>query len=624
MYGGAGTFASEVVLEVDATALSRAYWPHKTHAQRVMRALLAQLLVLLGCTAVADPPAIARCGEAGVGQLTSPGCDMCIPCFNTTFAATIPACQGACTGCLASRTWDPEQPSESTCVGSAPACCSWQFCTVSGLDSSRTRQKFVRDGEVCDASFIAWELTTTMFAILHFVAVVLFAVRVGLWHMHDSLKDVVAVEAALDQQIFHHVEESACDTVASSDVASALMVKQHRQRAVYLDNLKSFLTLLVVFHHAACLFNGSGTNAKSNAGDGQASFYIVLSPPRPPEDTTGAAFPLHLDWYVVMDWVIATNQAYFMGLFFFISGIFSPRSLDRKGRKDFLIDRFKRLGIPLLCWCFVLSPITIFLVQLQVGATLHYEVAHPSTGPPWFIYMLLLISVVYSVVPGVTRDQIPLPQNSVVLNSALLVLGVLLGVMEMLAEILFVDMGCALSNDMMNCYSAFDMPFPTQGVVWYPTLFALGVLCERNDWLVTLAEQPRGTTAMWSAITLVTSPINAASRFETETVSRLRPVIAGVFCASMCLAQLQLFRRYFNTAGSFCRWVSANAYAVYLLHPICLVSVGWLYTSVLSQSTLSSMAALVGGLLFTLVVGSMVSWRMASQVRKVPVFLDVL
>ena len=37
-----------------------------------------------------------------------------------------------------------------------------------------------------------------------------------------------------------------------------------------------------------------------------------------------------------------------MGFFFMISSYFSPGSVDRKGSRVFLIDRLKRLGIPLL------------------------------------------------------------------------------------------------------------------------------------------------------------------------------------------------------------------------------------------------------------------------------------
>merc|ERR1712113_451915 len=50
------------------------------------------------------------------------------------------------------------------------------------------------------------------------------------------------------------------------------------------------------------------------------------------------------------------NQSYFMSLFFFFSGYFSPRSLNKKGTYMFLFDKLKRLGIPLIIMLYVWEP----------------------------------------------------------------------------------------------------------------------------------------------------------------------------------------------------------------------------------------------------------------------------
>ena len=46
-----------------------------------------------------------------------------------------------------------------------------------------------------------------------------------------------------------------------------------------------------------------------------------------------------------------------MGLFFFLAGYFSPGAFDRKGAIDFLRDRGRRLGLPLLFGTFAIVPI---------------------------------------------------------------------------------------------------------------------------------------------------------------------------------------------------------------------------------------------------------------------------
>ncbi len=53
-----------------------------------------------------------------------------------------------------------------------------------------------------------------------------------------------------------------------------------------------------------------------------------------------------------------TNQAYFMGFFFLLAGYFTPPSLERKGYARFIVDRFIRLGLPLVAFIVILGPVT--------------------------------------------------------------------------------------------------------------------------------------------------------------------------------------------------------------------------------------------------------------------------
>ena len=53
--------------------------------------------------------------------------------------------------------------------------------------------------------------------------------------------------------------------------------------------------------------------------------------------------PIPRAWVFV--WV---NAAFFMGLFFFLAGYFTPGVFERKGAGEFLGDRWTRSGLPLL------------------------------------------------------------------------------------------------------------------------------------------------------------------------------------------------------------------------------------------------------------------------------------
>ncbi|HEY2401072.1 MAG TPA: acyltransferase family protein, partial [Steroidobacteraceae bacterium] len=105
-------------------------------------------------------------------------------------------------------------------------------------------------------------------------------------------------------------------------------------RLYYIDNLRWTLVILVISMHAGDTYSPLG------------NWYFV--------DRTPLATPVLLlfaAWQMFL-------QAFFMGLLFFIAGLFVPPSFDRKGTVSFVRDRARRLGVPLLFYMFVLGPVT--------------------------------------------------------------------------------------------------------------------------------------------------------------------------------------------------------------------------------------------------------------------------
>ena len=128
------------------------------------------------------------------------------------------------------------------------------------------------------------------------------------------------------------------------------------QRLYYLDNLKVCLTVLVIMHHAG--------QAYGNGGD------WAYTPSNPAE---------------FMPWIwhfFSTNAAFFMGLYFFISGYFVPISFDRQGTKQFIRKKLLRLGVPLLFMGGIISVLT----------------GKPEIGHMWFVESLLVFCLVYALI----------------------------------------------------------------------------------------------------------------------------------------------------------------------------------------------------------------------------------
>ena len=128
------------------------------------------------------------------------------------------------------------------------------------------------------------------------------------------------------------------------------------KRLCYLDNLKVCLTVLVIMHHAG--------QAYGNGGD------WAYTPSNPAE---------------FMPWIwhfFSTNAAFFMGLYFLISGYFVPRSFDKQGAKQFVHKKLLRLGIPLLF----------------MGGIICILTGKPEIGHMWFVESLLVFCLVYALI----------------------------------------------------------------------------------------------------------------------------------------------------------------------------------------------------------------------------------
>ncbi|SRR5581483_10662571 len=100
-------------------------------------------------------------------------------------------------------------------------------------------------------------------------------------------------------------------------------------RIDYVDAVRVILILLLVAHHSI-------------------ESYVTGRPPEVPlPDPPLARGGIFL-------WV---NAAFFMGLFFFLGGYFTPGAFDRKGPATFLSDRLLRLGVPLVLGTTLIVPL---------------------------------------------------------------------------------------------------------------------------------------------------------------------------------------------------------------------------------------------------------------------------
>ena len=363
-----------------------------------------------------------------------------------------------------------------------------------------------------------------------------------------------------------------------------------RSRLFYLDNLRVVLTILVVLHHAAITY-----------GNIPLWFYT-----EPAQDPSG----------VLLDVFVIINQTFFMGMFFLIAGYFVPGSVDRRGRRGFVRERLLRLGVPLLVFLVLLRPVAMAPIYGQLLASdpdvplWWWYLLTFDPGPLWFVEVLLVMSLVYVLV---RRAREP---DAIATAAAAPSVGTRSdrGRLRWLLPVVAFTLGLAVVT---FCWRwAFPAPYwpvvglPSPGFLpQYVALFAVGVFAYRGDWPNRLP----GRSGLVGAVTaLAALPVMRA--FGTTTPgsgAALGQVLAeGFFATGVILALLVFFRRFVTGQGGLWRFLSTNAYAVYVLHTLVLVGLG----VVLSGWEGTAVAKFV--VLAVLAVPS--TWLLAAFVRALP------
>ncbi|HXT06871.1 MAG TPA: acyltransferase [Roseiarcus sp.] len=172
----------------------------------------------------------------------------------------------------------------------------------------------------------------------------------------------------------------------------------YAQTSLAIANLRGVFILILVSFHAGLAYLGS--TAGPAASFDQPPFLWLAFPIVDSRRFYG--FDLYCAW----------EDVHVMALMFFLSGLFVPSSLQRKGALRFLADRVLRLGPPFLFSVLLLTPIALYPVfhgMNPQASVADYIAAYRSlpflpNGPTWFLWLLLAVSIVagllYALAPA--------------------------------------------------------------------------------------------------------------------------------------------------------------------------------------------------------------------------------
>ncbi|GAB3762414.1 acyltransferase family protein [Spirosoma pomorum] len=362
------------------------------------------------------------------------------------------------------------------------------------------------------------------------------------------------------------------------------------QKIYYLDLIKLLLTGLVVLHHTMIAYGAPG------------GWYF-----RQPVDNQLIR--------LVMTVFVATNQSFFMGMFFMLSAYFVGPSYDRKGAVTFVVDRLKRLGIPLLIYSFVLATILNFLVyrygkgnDVTFWQFVNGYDGWISPGVMWFVEALLLFTLMYVAMRQVftLRFRLQCPGTGTILLSALA-----LGLISFLVRIVF-PLGWV--------WEPFG--FQLAHFPQYVALFGVGILAQQNNWFDQLS-RAQGRFFSRLALTLaflvfplllvvaVTVKLTPASVSDGWSVqSLIYSIWEQLTGISIIVALLYIAKQRWNYTSTRLDKGSRYAFGVYVFHPLVVI----LLTLLLTDLPLDPLVKLIIAIPLAL-VGSFV---LAALIVRIP------
>ena len=169
----------------------------------------------------------------------------------------------------------------------------------------------------------------------------------------------------------------------------------------------------------------------------------------------------------VMPWIwhfFSVNAAFFMGLFFLISGYFVPASYDKQGASVFVQKKLIRLGIPLL--------IIGGLISMLSGK---FEIGHM-----WYVESLLVFCILYALIRQFCQPAIESCSSRPTIIG-LLIFGSVMGIGSYLIRLV------SPQDHWIWPFGIIPLPMEPAHYLQYVMMFVVGILARRFHWLVKMS-----------------------------------------------------------------------------------------------------------------------------------------
>ncbi|MBW5439972.1 acyltransferase [Bradyrhizobium canariense] len=378
--------------------------------------------------------------------------------------------------------------------------------------------------------------------------------------------------------------------------AEAHAVPKAKARNLSLDRARTFLTLVVLLHHAVIPYTYFGHTDPAS--------------------------------WIGFDIVVLATDSFFMAMFFFLSGLFTWPGIARKAPSVFLRDRLLRLGLPFAIAAFTVIPLAYYAIALRHDPGLSFTafwwktitVGPWPSGPIWFVWVLLAFDLTASLLYRVSAHLVD-PGNRVSLRGfdQPAVFWLLLVVVTTIAYV------PALLY--FGGSKWFELgPFSVQAsrILLYFAYFFIGVSVGAANFdrgILSAGGQLPKQRWLWVIATLIPYCLMWGMIYiKREVLGNPDPqphwyqAVYGtffvLFSGSILLAILAFFLHQKSPGPNLLDRMQADAYGIFLVHyPIAL----WIQYALYDYSWPAIVKATIG---FVLTVT--LSWGLTAALRKIP------
>ena len=375
-------------------------------------------------------------------------------------------------------------------------------------------------------------------------------------------------------------------------------------RGVAIDYLRTFIIVLVLLHHSVLAY--------VNFGHFNPEHYLWSTAPI----VDSRRWP-------GFDILVAFNDAFFMSLMFFVSGLFVWPSLARKRPPQFLRDRMLRLGLPFAIAVTFLMPLAYYPSYLMTGAAPGYFrfwrdtilVGPWGSGPPWFVAVLLaydcLAALLYWAMPG-AADSIGPARARIFAQPPIFFL-----VLVTVSATAFFPMLIAFGSSYW--FALGPLAIQACRALHYAVYFFAGVAVGAYG-LDRSGFAPGGALARQSKLWVLLALFSFFAFLVT--IGKASPPVRSygcwfvISCAAISFAMLAIFLRFSTRRYAIVESLNDNSYGIYLVHYLFVV---WLQYALLNVDLPAiAKASLVFGAVFAL------SWATVAALRHVPAIARII